>query len=192
MPRKIWLFTALVVTLPLAVGAQTVTTMKNEVTGTATIEAIDQTARTLTLKNSAGEVDVVQVGPDVKRFNELKVGDTIKARYYESVVYQLQKPGAAPAGTPTDKTAATPGAGATPGATVARQVSTSVTVTGIDPKVPSITVRTPQGHIVTRRVQDPKNLANVAVGDRIDITYTMALVMNVEPTAPAATKKPNE
>jgi hypothetical protein len=55
-----------------------------------------------------------------------------------------------------------------------------VTVKSIDPKTPSITVTTPDGRTVTRKVEDPKNLAAVKVGDQIDITYTQALLASIE------------
>jgi hypothetical protein len=47
--------------------------------------------------------------------------------------------------------------------------------------VPSITVATADGRTVTRKVEDKKNIENVAVGDRIDITYTQAVIVNAEP-----------
>ena len=38
-------------------------------------------------------MDTFTVGPDVTRFDQLKVGDTIKATYYESLVFEVRKPG---------------------------------------------------------------------------------------------------
>ena len=80
------------------------------------------------------------------------------------------------------KEAITPREGA-PGATVSRQVTASVSVTAIDAAVPSITVKGPKGNIVTLRVQDAKRLADVKVGDTIDVTYTEALMLSVDPVA---------
>ena len=55
--------------------------------------AIDSTARTLTLKDDKGMEDTFTVGPEVTRFNELKVGDVVKMTYYESYVLIVRKPG---------------------------------------------------------------------------------------------------
>jgi hypothetical protein len=46
--------------------------------------------------------------------------------------------------------------------------------------VPSITVKTQSGDVVTRKIEDKKNLEGVAPGDRIVITYTQALLAAVE------------
>jgi hypothetical protein len=115
----------------------------------------------------------------VKRFDELNVGDKVKLTYYESLVLQVRKPGG-PAPTSGDQAKATKSTGA-PGVTIARQQTTTVEVLAIDQKLPSITVKTADGRTVTRKVQDPKNLEGVKVGDKIDITYTQAAILAVEP-----------
>ena len=51
------------------------------VTVTATIEAIDQTNRIVTLKGPGGNLVDTYVDDSFKRFNELKVGDQVKAQY---------------------------------------------------------------------------------------------------------------
>ena len=55
------------------------------VTATATIQAIDKANRLVTLKDEKGAEDTMQVGPAMKRFDELKVGDKVKVTYYESL-----------------------------------------------------------------------------------------------------------
>jgi Cu/Ag efflux protein CusF len=159
--------------------AQTVT-KANSVSATATIQAIDSTTRRITLRTDKGEEDTFTVGPEVKRFNELKVGDKVKMTYYESLVFQLVKPGDKPNPT-ADAAALTRAKGALPGGTLATQEKMTVTVKSVDPAVPSITVTTADGRTVTRKVEDKKNIEGVKPGDRIDITYTQALLTSVEP-----------
>jgi hypothetical protein len=149
------------------------------VSGTATIQAIDSTARTITLRNQAGEEDTYAVGPEVKRFNEMKVGDTVKMTYRESIVLQIRKPGDKP-GPTSLQGGVTPGTGALPSATVGVQAKMTVTVKAIDLNVPSITVTTPDSRTVTRKVENKKNLEGVKVGDQIDITYTQSLLTAIE------------
>jgi hypothetical protein len=151
----------------------------NSVSATATIQAIDKANRLVTIRDESGAEDTVYVGPDVKRFDEVKVGDKIKLTYYESLVMQVRKPGD-PAPTSGDKTSMARSTGA-PGATLSRQQTTSVEVLNIDQKLPSITVKTADGRTVTRKVEDRKNLDGVKVGDKIDITYTQAVVLALEP-----------
>jgi hypothetical protein len=161
--------------------------MKTMVTKTATVDAIDATSRTVTVSFPSGLSEVVSVGPDVKRFSEVKVGDKIEMRYYESVVLQIRKPADAGSGAPSaspttsDSSAATAGTGPRPGGTAARQRKATVAVLAIDRAAPSITVKTTAGHTVTRKVNDAKNLDGLAVGDKIDITYTEAMLVHVVP-----------
>ncbi len=99
--------------------------------------------------------------------------------YYESVVLVVRKPGEAPVATPGDA-AITRGTGALPSATMAAQDKTTVTVKAIDPNVPSVTVTTDDGRTVTRKIEDKKVLDGIKVGDHVDITYTRALLTNIE------------
>jgi Cu/Ag efflux protein CusF len=147
-------------------------------TVSATIQAIDETNRLVTLKFDDGTVNTVLAGPEVRRFNELKVGDKVTFRYHESAVLQLHK-----AGTPAPPSSVKEGmersTGPKPGGTMAQQVTATVTVEAIDPALPSITVKTEDGDRVTYHVEDKKNLEGVAVGDRIEITFTRALMISV-------------
>jgi Cu/Ag efflux protein CusF len=165
--------------LPALARSQDPKPITDSVTITATIEAIDKTAKKVTLKGPKGnfvEVDAT----DVPRFDQLKVGDQVSATYYESLAVHVRKPGD-PAPT-TGSDAVTPRAGA-PGATAARQRTVTVTVEAIDMVAPSVTIKTADGRVLSFRVQDPKNLATVKVGDKVDVTYTEALLVKVDPPA---------
>jgi len=134
----------------------------------------------VTLKDEKGMEDTFTVGPEVTRFNELKVGDVVRMTYYESLVLHVRKPGdPAPTKDVTDA-ALTRAKTKLPAATLAVQDKGSVTVKAIDPAVPSVTVTTSDGRTVTRMVEDKKNLTGLKVGDIIDITYTRALITTIE------------
>jgi len=154
-------------------------TKKNEVTATVTITALDPATRSVTLRAENGDEDTFTAGPDVKRFNELKVGDTIKATYYESLVFQLRKPGAA---APASDTAVAAGGRLkdAPGGAIGVQATATVTVKAVDMSVPSITVVTADGRTLTRKIAEKKNLEGVSPGDQIEITYTQALLVAAE------------
>ena len=178
---KSFAFAALV-SLPIAVFAQSqpgkTVTKENAVTAAATITAIDPATRSITLRTEKGDEDTFTVGPDVKRFDQLKVGDKIRATYYEAVVFQLRKPGTASG--PSGAAVAAGRLKEVPGGAIGAQQTMTVTVKAVDVKVPSITVTTPDGRTLTRKIGDAKNLEGVSPGDRIDITYTQALVVNAE------------
>jgi hypothetical protein len=171
---------AVLVVLPLVAWAQKPVTDTEAVEVTTKIEAIDKTARLITLKDEDGELETIKCGPEVRRFDELKVGDTVTFRYYESIAYAIRKPGQ-PSGLPT-KTgpAVTRSKGARPGGTIAEQETATVTIKAIDPKLPSVTVLTEDGRTVSFKVEDKNNLKDVKVGDKVEITYTEAVMISVK------------
>jgi hypothetical protein len=67
---------------------------------TARVTAIDQAARMITLTGPQGNTRTVKAGPEVKRFNEIRVGDQITVQYTEALLLDVKtakpapKPGA--------------------------------------------------------------------------------------------------
>ena len=173
---------ALLAAASVSALAQQPVTKSQTLRETATIQAIDQTTRAVTLRFKDGDEDTFIAGPEIQRFNEFKVGDSIEMTYVASIVVQIQKPGAtgATAGT-TGDAAITRGRGPTPSGTMSAQVKKTVTVKSVDPAVPSITVMTDDGRTVTRKIEDKKNLEGVKPGDKLDITYTEAVLMSIAP-----------
>ena len=160
-------------------GGQKPVTQGAAVTETFTIDAIDHTSRIVTLRDKEGNIDEIFCGPDVKRFDALKVGDKVTFRYYESVVYQVRKPGTA--GTPAGAGAAvTRTPGDRPGGTVSQQMTATVTIDAIDMKIPSVAVSAADGRKMSFKVENPKNLEGLKVGDTVEITYTQALAISVQ------------
>ena len=179
MKRTLAVLAALVV-LPLVALAQKPVTETEAIELTTKIEAIDHSARLVTLKDKDGESETIYCGPEVKRFDELKVGDTITMRYYESIAYAIRKPGQ-PSGLPaTSGPKITRGQGARPSGTIAQQETATVTLKAIDLKVPSVTVLTEDGRTMSFKVEDKKNLKDVKVGDKVEITYTEAAMISVK------------
>jgi hypothetical protein len=116
----------------------------------------------------------------VKRFDELKVGDTVTFRYYESIAYAIRKPGQ-PSGLPAQTgPSITRSQGPKPGGTLAQQETATVTIKAIDAKVPSVTVLTEDKGTVSFKVEDAKNIEGVKVGDKVEITYTEAVMISVQ------------
>ena len=171
--------TALLLLLPALAFAQAPVVKSNVVTKSVTITAIDPATRLVTFKTADGQVDSVVAGPAVARFNELKVGDTVTFRYAESLVFELKKAGSPAA--PGSAAVEVARGGKTPGGGVAQQLTTTVTVVSVDEAASTITVKTEDNRVVTRKVQEKKNLAGVTAGDKIEITYTEALLASVDP-----------
>ena len=155
----------------------------------ATIAAIDKATRGITLKGPKGDEVKVVAGPEVKNFDQLKVGDVVKLKYLESLALELKKGG----GLKVEKTEAVGGArakpGETPGGVVGRQVTVVGDVIKLDAATQTITVKGPE-RTVELKARDPEQFKLIAVGDQIQATFTEAMAVAVTPAAKAAEKAP--
>jgi len=146
---------------------------------TATVQAIDLKTRIVTLKGPKGEVRDIKVGEEAVNLPQVKVGDLVTVKYYESLAIEVIKPGTVSgAGEKSAIVKAKPGE--MPGGMAARQSTVTATVTAIDKKKGTITLKGPEGKTVIAKAEEPKNLDKVKVGDELLITYTEALSISVE------------
>ena len=146
---------------------------------TATVQAIDLNTRIVTLKGPKGEVRDIKVGEEAVNLPQVKVGDLVTVKYYESLAIEVMKPGTVSgAGEKSAIVRAKPGE--MPGGMAARQSTVTATVTAIDKKKGTISLKGPEGKTVVAKAEDPKNLDKVKVGDELMITYTEALAISVE------------
>jgi len=148
---------------------------------TATITAIDAAKRHVTLKGPDGKSETIAVPETMTRFPELKVGDVVTFKYTQSIAVKLQKPGDAMVGNVA--AGVEKGAGPKPGGKAAAEVTVVVTLTAMDPKVPSVTIKSEAGDVKTIKIRDAKNLEGFKVGDKVAITYVESLAIDV--TTPA-------
>jgi len=159
------------------------------VTTVATVEAIDLTTRIVTLKNEAGTITDVKVGPEVKNLPQVKKGDQVTVKYYEAVSAKVYKAGEAPKITDATATVETAKAGEKPSGKFATQSTVTSTIQAIDLKKPEVTLKSLEGKILTVKIEDPKLLENVKVGDEVVMTYSEALAISVEKTKKKSKKK---
>ena len=150
-------------------------------TASAVIVAIDATNRIVTLKTASGKVAEVVAGPEVKNFDQLKVGQKVKAAYSEALSLELKKGGGKPLAMTEKGGAASAVAGAKPGAAGARQVTVLADVVKVDTKTHLVTLKGPGGNSVDLHVEDPEQLKNIKKGDQVEAVYTEAVAVTVEP-----------
>ena len=147
---------------------------------TATVQAIDLDKRVVTLKGQKGNIFDLKVGEEAKNLPQVKVGDLVKVQFYESLAFEVTKPGqAGGAGATAAVASAKPGE--KPAGIAAGQVTVTATIEAIDAKKNRVTLKGPEGKTQEIKVKDPKNLVNVKVGDQVVLTYTEALAISVEP-----------
>jgi len=169
-----------------------VATSPGKVAGTATTEvtakvvAVDPSQRTVTLQSADGKTRTIEVGDQVRNFDQIKVGDTVHAQYTQALALELKK-GPTSMAAPTEEQSITPAPapGAKPGGTVARKVTATAEVIAVDPAKQIVTLRGPKGNEVDVEAQDPNQLKNIKTGDHVKVTYVEALAIRVA-AAPSA------
>ena len=170
---------AVLVPMARTAMAQSKTVSSEMKTATGTIEAVEAATRTITIKKSDGTYTTIVAGPDITRFAEVKVGQTVNVRYYENVIVRVKRPGEPD--TDTKAMATTGSEQAMPGGTKAKQRTITATITAIDPAVPSVTFTGPNGWKYSSKVQDTEALSKVKVGDKVDFVWTEAMMVSLEP-----------
>jgi Cu/Ag efflux protein CusF len=148
---------------------------------TATVEAIDLPNRTVTLKDKNGVLTDLQVGEEVRNLAQVKKDDQVVAVYREAVAYEVLKAGTAMPSSDESVVADRAKLGEKPAADVTKVQTLTSTITAIDKEASEVTLKGPEGHQVTVKVKDPKKLDGVSVGDLVQLTYTRAVAIAVEP-----------
>ena len=144
-----------------------------------TVEAIDKDAGTVTLKGPKRSI-TIEVN-DKSKLDQIKVGDPVVAAYIEAVAWRVMKAGSGAApGVSTTETRVSSKPGETPAGAIGREVTATVTITAIDKKAHTVTVKGPRGGTETIKAKDPKNLEGLKVGDMVEITYTQALAVSLD------------
>src|SRR5262245_19418801 len=87
-------FAAIVIAVLPASASQEKVATSNLTKVSATITAIDPATRMVTFRGESGNEETVRAPADMKRFDELKVGDRLNLSYYTSRVIKLRKAGA--------------------------------------------------------------------------------------------------
>jgi Cu/Ag efflux protein CusF len=145
---------------------------------TATVTKIDHKTRAVTLKAADGQEESLVVDKAVRNLDQVKKGDVVTATYTEALAYEVRKSGKPGADSVVAAAAAKPGE--KPAAALGQSSLVTVVVTAIDPKVPSVTVKGPQGNTQTFKVASVDRLKDVKVGDAVDLSYTEAIAVTVD------------
>lgn len=146
---------------------------------TATVLKVDQKTREVTLKKQDGTEYSFVAGDAVKNLAQVNVGDVVVATYTEAIAYEVKKGGKA-AGAEMAVGARAAALGEKPAGAIGQKTTVTVTITAIDPKVPSVTFKGPEGNSRTIKVKHPEKLQGVSVGDTVELTYAEALAIRVD------------
>jgi len=158
---------------PGAVAVETVSTA-------AVVDAIDTAKRTITLKSADGKTQTFKLGPEVKNFDQIKVGDKVKATYAESIAVFVRKSNEKPSADEIQTVQVAP-KGAKPGILMTDTFEVTAKVEKIDYKKRTITLKGPEGNLKTFSVdKSVKNFKNIKTGDEVVMKITEAMALYVE------------
>jgi len=150
---------------------------------TFVVEALDAPSRMITLKSPAGKSGTFHAGDQVRRFDEIRVGDTLVAQYSVGVLAEMREPTAEEKATPkmVEETTSRAPSSAPPAGALTRTLRVVTTVDAVDPQANTITLKGPQGNTMTAIVDDPSALNGVSVGKHVVATFREQLVVAIEP-----------
>jgi hypothetical protein len=149
------------------------------ITATATVTAVDHAKRTVTLQNPDGTTSIYKVGKDVVNFDQIKVGDRVRATLVESLAIAIRKPGEPPSAGETQTVALAP-KGAKPGGIVVNTAELTAKVQALDTSKRTVTLMGPAGNKRTLKVGPDVDLSKLQVGDDVVVRFTEALALLVE------------
>jgi len=160
-------------------------TQASLVSASATVVAVDQSTRQVTLQDDAdGTTFSVTAGPEVRNLPQLAAGDRVQLDYFQATTVSM----ADPADSGEEAAAIVAGRapeGAKPGAAAVTTRSFVVTVVSYDADSGLATLRTPDG--LTRRTTVPPVLRSFAQnrgpGSRVLVTMTEALAVTITESA---------
>jgi len=150
------------------------------VQATAKVTAVDPDTRKVTLEVD-GESKTVTCGPEVRNFDQIKVGDRLTITFVESLAVYLEKAGPAAGGEEFSTVTLAP-QGAKPGMLVTDTVVLKAKIQAVDAKKGVMTLTTPDGKTKTLKVaKKDTELKALKKGDDIVVRVTEALAIQVEP-----------
>ena len=146
---------------------------------TAKVTAIDPATRKITLVTPDGRKETFKAGPEVINFDQIHVGDQVKAMLTERLAVYMAKdnPSASEAAATVVSLAPK---GAKPGGLVANTVQVIAKVTAIDLKNHKATLELPDGSTKTVAVRPDVDLTKRQVGEEVVIRMTEAIAISVE------------
>ena len=149
----------------------------------ATVVAVNQKDRIVTLKNAEGKTFDVVVGDEVKNLAQVKIGDVVVAEHSFAVAAKLKK-GSGLRSRTENSSAARAAPGEKPAGVLSREVDFVADVLNVDAKTGIVTLLGAKGKIVDLKVNDPKVLAEIKKGDQVEGSYIEAMAIAVVPGKP--------
>ncbi len=149
---------------------------------TAVVTNIDYELREATLTGPLGNMVTITAGPQIKRFNEIKTGDKVKAVYKTMTRAEFRDP------TPEElknpliilEDDSRNSDGSDPRARAGKIIKAVVWVKQVSLPTSSVTIKGPRGKYLTLPVEDQALLHELKVGERVVLTYAEAIAVALD------------
>jgi len=146
---------------------------------TAKVTDVDHAKRHYTLQTPDGKKTQYKAGPEVVNFDQVRVGDLVKATVTEQLVVRVREKGEEPSDPQTDVVELAP-KGGKPGVLMADTVEVTTRVKSVDLKNHKATLEFPDGSTKTVTVRPDVKLSSTDVGREVVIRTTEAVAVSVE------------
>lgn len=149
----------------------------------ATVTGIDAINRRITLETMDGNTRVIKAGPEVRNFNQIQVGDKVKATLVEQLVVFMRRPGeesAAQAPTSRQTTVTVAPVGAKPAVMAADTIEVTAKVVGINQQNREASLQFPDGTVRIVKVRPDVDMTKAKLGDEVVIRSTEDMAIKVE------------
>lgn len=151
----------------------------------ATVQAIDQQTRMITLVGPQGNSLTMHVGDQVQNLAQVKQGDSVIVRYHGSVAFVLAPPGSKGPRSAAYGAVSRAAPGQIPAGELSGKLVVTSTVVGVDPASHTLQLVNPAGGpvwtvaVTTQEGQRAMNM--IKVGDTITAVISRTLALAVEP-----------
>ncbi|TYA54830.1 hypothetical protein [Formosa maritima] len=147
-----------------------------------TITDINKDTREVTIIGSKGELHTITAGEEVKRFDDIEVGDVITFDFYKYMKAEFRQPTEEELENPI--VVVTEGAKAPadmkPGAVLGAIVQAVVTIQVINLPFMYVNIQGPEGSFTTIHMKDKELIQKLHVGQVVILTYAEAMAITLE------------
>lgn len=153
---------------------------------TATVTAVDMPNRLVTIEGPEGNAAVIQVTEQVKNLPQVEIGDKVNIKYYLSAIVDVVKAGGdVELGTTGGAARISAPAGEKPAGAMGIEVTRRAEVVFVDPYQKFISFRSPDRGLRKISLKNSPDLQHylkeLKKGDIVEVTYTEAMAISLEP-----------
>ena len=144
------------------------------------VKSIDKQSRIVVVVGKQGKEVTLPLGPEVKNFDQINVGDIVTLNYVRALALELHKSvNGGKLGQPiTTEQAVRAKPGEKPAGAYEKTVSVTANVIAVNQKTQMVTLKGPN-RTVELKVKDSSMLKDIKVGDQVDAVFTEAVGISV-------------